>query len=61
MEAIKRKMTAQVHKKKFQRSVKEWRTHWNVLNVKGTILKKMNISLILCLCLSKYNFSLDTF
>ena len=32
-----------------------------MLNAKGTILKKINVSFIIHYCLDKYNFSLDTF
>ena len=33
----------------------------SVLNAKGSILKKINISFIIHFCLDKYSFSQDTF
>ena len=49
-------------KKDFQSaSTKRKLTGIEMLNTKGNILKKINVSFIVHICLDDYSFSLDTF
>ena len=57
-------MMAQIHSKKGASGVSEVLQKFagiNVLNAKGTILKKINVSFSVHFCYGKYSSTLDTF
>ena len=59
---IKRNTMVQFHirKERFQRFLDHWKTLWNMLNAKRTILKK-NVSFFILFCLVKHSFIHDCF
>ena len=48
--------------KSSQKCLYQWKTRWkNELNSLEVVLKNINVSFIICFCLSKNNLRLDTF